>query len=163
MPDFWKYSNKTTAMKQLGKNQNSCLSSNSMGHPKAKGMLRVKSHLFYTLNPPGPGREQMPICPVHHFSLWIRFFNTILPFNPDKTKGLGQVNFTEINSSRDPHEINWYGLTRPQVNQTCLQKFGSCFGLMMVCLLQWYLLWITISIIASRSKAETLLCQQRSV
>lgn len=34
---------KAAAMKQLGKNQNSCLSlPTPMGHPKARGMLRVK-------------------------------------------------------------------------------------------------------------------------
>ena len=46
-------------MKQLGKNQNSCLSSNSMGHPKAKGMLRVKSHLFYMYQEMLPATEAM--------------------------------------------------------------------------------------------------------
>lgn len=46
-------------MKQLGKNQNSCLSSNSMGHPKAKGMLRVKSHLFSMYQEMLPATEAM--------------------------------------------------------------------------------------------------------
>lgn len=94
--------------------------------------------LFGAWTPPTPRGQAGNRCHLPCSSLLSskRFFNIILPFNPDKTKGLGQVNFTEINSSRDAHEINWYGLTRPQVNQTRQEKFGSCFVLMMVCLLQ---------------------------